>query len=121
MPVKGKTVIRFQGGAEVWDAADKWAAQTGYSITGQDANSRLYQRGQGFWIAPQMVQVSSTPDGFVLEAWVHVPLFNRIIMLGLMPEDLVIEKGGFWGVIPRNRAREDVNKLLVALDAPLIT
>jgi len=121
MTVKGRTVRQIQAGAEIWDAADKWAAMSGYELRGQDQTSRLYQRGTGFWVAPQMVRISSAQGGYVLEAWIRVPMLNRILALGLMPEEIIIDKGGFVAVIPRNRAREDVNKLLVSLNAPAIT
>jgi hypothetical protein len=38
-----------------------------------------------------------------------------VMTLGLMPEELIVDKGGFVAIIPRDRAREDANKLLVAL------
>jgi len=121
MSVRGKTAREFQSDADVWTIADQWAAQTGYSLIGQDERSRLYQRGSGFWVAPQMAQLSVIPGGYVLQAWIHIPMINRVMTLGLMPEELIIDKGGFWGVIPRNRAREDVNKLLVSLGATTIS
>jgi hypothetical protein len=121
MSVKGRTARDFQSAEDVWDIADKWAAMTGYEITGQDQSSRLYQRGKGFWVAPQMIQLTWTGQGYHLEAWVRIPTFNRVMTLGLMPPELVIDSGGFTGVIPRTRAREDVNKLLVALGGQTIS
>lgn len=120
MSVKGKTVREFRSDADVWTIADQWAAQTGYSLIGQDDVSRLYQRGTGFWVAPQMVQLSVLPDGYVMLAWIHVPMINRVFSFGLLPDEMIIDKGGFIGVIPRNRAREDVNKLLVSLGVETI-
>jgi hypothetical protein len=121
LSVRGRTVRQIQAGAEIWGIADQWAATTGYVVAGQDETSRLYQRGTGFWVAPQMVRISSAQGGYFLEAWIRVPMLNRILALGLMPEEIIIDKGGFVAVIPRNRAREDVNKLLVSLNAPVIT
>ncbi|MHB8895552.1 MAG: hypothetical protein ACYC99_10305 [Candidatus Geothermincolia bacterium] len=120
MSVKGKTVREFQFTGDVWGIADQWAAAQGYSLMAQDEASRLYQKGSGFWLAPQMVQLSVMPQGYVLQAWVHIPLINRIMTLGLMPEEMIVDKGGFVGVIPRNRAREDANLLLVAVGAQTI-
>jgi hypothetical protein len=68
------------------------------------------------------VQLTWTGQGYRLEGYVWLPTLNRIMTLGLMPHEMVIDKGGFVAVIPRNRAREDVNKLLVSLNVqPLIT
>jgi hypothetical protein len=115
MAVKGRTVRQFQATEDIWAKADAWAAQTGYQLMEQDESSRLYQRGKGFWVAPQMVKLTAMPGGYTIEAWVRVPKFTRVMMLGLMPGEIVIDRGGFVAVIPRNRAREDVNKLLYAL------
>ena len=122
MSVKGRTIREFQSTENVWDIADKWAAMTGYEIVAQDQNSRVYQRGKGFWVAPQRVQLTWTGQGYRLEGYVYLATFNRIMTLYLMPPEMIIDRGGFVGLIPRNRAREDTNKLLVSLNVqPLIT
>lgn len=48
-------------------------------------------------------------------------LFNRIFTLMLMLEELIMDSGGFLGVIPRSKAREQVNQLLQYPNQPLIT
>jgi len=55
-----------------------------------------------------------------MEARVWLPLLNRIVTLGLMPSELRIESGGFSAVIPRNKAREQVNVLMQMLGQPAI-
>ena len=72
-------------------------------------------------MAPQMLQMIYTGSSYRLEAWVRIPLYNRIILLGLMPAELAIDSGGFLGYLPRKQARQHVNLLLQALGQPPIT
>jgi hypothetical protein len=118
--VAGRTVIDFTTEAPVWEILDNWAQQTGYLPKGHDPASRLYQRGTGFLMAPQMLQLAWTGNAYRLEAWVRMPLYNRIILLGLMPAEMIINSGSFWGSLPRKQAREHVNLLLQSLGLPPI-
>jgi hypothetical protein len=118
--LSGRTAREFRGGAEVWQALDAWALETGYRLVGQDQFSRLYQRGSGLLMAPQMLQMTCTPNGYRLEAWVRVPLLNRIITLGLMPAEIIIDSGGFMAILPRKQAQEHVNRFLRGLGLPPI-
>ena len=120
MGVKGRTVREFTAGPEAWDILDRWAQDTGYRLIEQDQSSRLYERGTGLLVAQQRLKLSFLGNAYRLEAWVYVNLFNRIFTLMLMPEELVIDSGGFLGVIPRKKAREQVNLLLQALGQPPI-
>ena len=115
MPVSGRTVREFTAGPNIWQILDGWAQQTGYKLVAQDQVSRLYQRGEGFLVAPQRLQVTYTGTGYRLDAYVWVPLFTRIFTLMLMPEELKVESGGFTGSLPRKTARGHVNMLLQAL------
>lgn len=117
---KGRTTraLRFQG--DIWPIVDQWAAQNGYKLVGTDQASRTYQRGVGFWVAPQMCRIGWSGAGYVLEAWVYLPLINRIFTLGLMPAELIIEGSGFVGAVPRSKAKYQVNLFLQALGEPLI-
>jgi hypothetical protein len=116
----GRTAREFETAVDVWNIVDSWAQQNGYMPADQDQTSRLYQRGKGFWLAPQMLKLSTTETGYRLEAWVKTPLFNRIVTLGLMPPEIIIESGGFMAVLPRDKARLNVNSLLQALGLPPI-
>jgi hypothetical protein len=116
--VKGRTTREFQSPADVWGILDGWAAQTGYELVEQDQVSRTYKRGTGFWVAPQKLKMAFTGQFYRMEAWVWLPPLNRIVTLGLMPIELRIESGGFMAVIPRSKAREQVNALLQALGQP---
>jgi hypothetical protein len=118
--VAGRTVREFTSGADVWFTLDRWAGQTGYEPVGHDQFSRLYQKGSGFWMAPRMLQMTYTGNAYRLEAWVRLPLLNRIITLGLMPAEMNIDAGGFVGSLPRKQAKEHVNLLLQALGLPLM-
>jgi len=121
VPVRGRTVREFTAGADLWQIVDAWAQQTGYRLVAYDQVSRLYQRGEGFLVAPQRLQVIYIGAGYRLEAYVWVPMFTRIFTFMLMPEELRLESGGFTGTFPRKTARGHVNLLLQSLGQPLIT
>lgn len=116
----GRTVREFAAGDDVWQILDGWAQQTEYKLVGQDQVSRLYQRGIGFWLAPQMLSITWTGSAYRLEAWVRTPLFNKIVTFGLMPNELIIDSGGFVAILPRDKSRLNVNYLLQALGQPPI-
>jgi hypothetical protein len=115
MAVRGRTVRDFMAGVDFWQILDGWAQQTGYKLIAYDNVSRLYQRGEGFLVAPQRLQVNYTGSSYHLEAYVWVPLFTRVFTLMLMPEELRLDSGGFTGALPRKTARGHVNLLLQAL------
>jgi hypothetical protein len=116
----GRTVRDFTTAAPVWEILDSWAQQAGYILRGQDQVSRLYQQGSGFWMAPRMLQVNWMGNAYRLQAWVRVPLFNRIVLLGLVPSEVIIDSHGFLVSLPRTKAREQVNVLLQSLGLPPI-
>lgn len=117
---KGRTVREFTAGPELWQILDGWAQQAGYKLIRQDQASRLYQRGEGFLVAPQRLAVTFTGTAYRLEAWVWIPMFTRVFTLMLMPEEVVIDSGGFVATLPRKTARGHVNQLLQALGQPPI-
>ena len=119
--VKGRTVREFAAGPDLWQILDAWAQQTGYKLIQQDQYSRLYQRGEGFLVAPQRLAVTFTGSAYRLEAWVWVPTFLRVFTLMLMPEEIIIDSGGFVATIPRKTARGPVSQLLQSLGQPPIT
>lgn len=116
----GRTVRDFTTTAPIWEYLANWAQQTGYTPVGQNEVSRLYQRGTGFLMAPQMLQITWTGNAYRLEAWVKGQLLNRIVVLGLMPKEMIIDSGGFMGSLPRKQARQHVNLLLQSLGQPAI-
>ncbi len=120
MKVKGRTIREFQPPTNLWDIVASWAQQSGYKPVSRTESSILYQRGTGILVAPQMLQVTLEGGFCRLEAWVKIPMINRIFTLGLMPGELVIDKGGSIGMVPRDKARSQVNLLLRHLGLPLI-
>jgi hypothetical protein len=118
--IKGRTKLDFQTGADVWSALEGWAQEYKFELRAQDEASRLYQKGQNILIPPLMVQVTVTQAAYHLEAWVRNPMINRILTFGLLPTEMVINKGGFLGFVPRDKARKEVNILLERLGVPLI-
>ena len=118
--IKGRTRLDFQTGADVWSIFDQWALEYKYFLAGQDEASRLYQKGQNVLIPPLMVQVTVTEAAYHLQAWVRNPMINRIITLGMLPSEMVINKGGFLGIVPRDKARKEVNVFLERIGVPLI-
>jgi hypothetical protein len=110
----------FSTGAAVWEILDAWAQQTGYMLKSRDQVSSLYQRGTGFFMAPQILRMAWTGNGYRLEAWVRVPLYTRIFALGLMPSEVIVNSGGFMAALPRKQAREHVNLLLQTLGVTTI-
>ncbi|MBN2169622.1 MAG: hypothetical protein JW738_10295 [Actinobacteria bacterium] len=118
--IKGRTVRDFQAAGDVWGALDSWARQYSYDLVEQDQVSRTYKKGTGLLVAPQVVKISWTGSFYRLEAWVRGIMINRILSFGLIPEESVIESGGFLNVIPRSMAREKVNLLLQMFGQPPI-
>ena len=118
--ISGRTVVEFQTGVDVWGALDQWAQEFKFELQAQDEASRLYQKGHNILIPPLMVQVTVTEAAYHLEAWVRNPMINRILTLGLLPFEMIINKGGFLGFVPRDKARKEVNVLLERIGVPLI-
>ncbi|MBK5093918.1 MAG: hypothetical protein JJE48_10445 [Actinobacteria bacterium] len=118
--ISGRTVVEFQTGVDVWSELDQWAQEFKFELQAQDEASRLYQKGQNILIPPLMVQVTVTEAAYHLEVWVRNPMINRIFTFGLLPDEMIINKGGFLGFVPRDKARKEVNVLLERLGVPLI-
>ncbi len=118
--IGGRTIRDFQHGGNVWDIAAAWAQQNGYLLKGTDQSGQYFQKGTGFWTAPRRVQIQWTGSYYHLEAWVHMPTFNYVMAFGILPREMVLESGGFRGVVPRNQGRREVNELLAMLGQPPI-
>lgn len=111
---KRRTIRDISCDNPVWPVVDTWALEAGYRLkeTFLGANRRLYQKGHGFWVAPMMLDISDDDGAVHIEAWVRVPLFNRIMVLFLMPAEMSLESGGIRASIPRKWAREKINELI---------
>ncbi len=118
--IKGRTIRDFQHSGNVWDIAADWAQQNGYELRGTDQYGQYYQKGVGFWSAPRRVQLQWTGSFYHLEAWVYVPTLNYVLAFGILPREMILQSGGFRGVVPRNLGRKEINALLAALGQPPI-
>ncbi len=110
-----RTSISFQSTDSIWPTVEKWAQANGYKPVSQDATSRTFQKGVGFWVAPMMLRLEQNGSAVSGEAWVRAGFFVRLCALFLLPAEMGVESGGFKGVLPRKIARTAVNKLLAEL------
>lgn len=116
-----RTVVTFKVGQDIWPAIEQWAQAENFGLKESAIpNSRMYQRGSGFWTAPMRFQATIQNGEARLEMWVYVPIFNRLFTFFLVPEEMGVESGGFRLIVPRNTARQSFNKLLTHLRQPLI-
>jgi hypothetical protein len=107
-----RTIREFQKSDDIWKIIDTWAMENDYKIKSQSESTRLYQRGMGFLTAPMMIEITQKGSKKHLEAWISVNFIVRMFSLFIVPEEMGIESGGLRLILPRNIAREAVNKLL---------
>lgn len=117
--ISGRTVREFESSENVFDIVDAWSRENGYELV-EAAEHRLYQKGHNLAVMPMMLSIRPAGGRYRLEAWARAPLINRILALGLLPEEIVVDSGGRKAIIPRKKARGDVNKLLERLGVPPI-
>ena len=118
--VKGRTVREFPADQSVWGVIDTWASRNSYKPLQADETGRVYQKGVGILLAPRMFKASPTVNGIRLEAWVRVQYIHRLFSLFILPPEIIMESGGQKAVVPRNKAREEINLLLQSLGQPSI-
>ncbi|MBU1671915.1 MAG: hypothetical protein KKF41_14310 [Actinobacteria bacterium] len=113
MSIKGRTVVEFQSDADVSAAIERWAGENKYLLKTQDGTWRVYQKGENILVPPMMLAVARTGNAYRMEAWVRFPMINRVMSLGMLPDEARIEsEAGKKGFIPRNKLRKEVNTLL---------
>jgi hypothetical protein len=116
-----RTIRDFQVGFDVAPVVDAWAQANHYGFRGVSPDgTRNYQRGNGLLTGAMPLTVRQAGPAVHLEAWIHATLVARIGALFLIPTDMGIESGGVRGILPRNMARDAVNKLLAQLSQPPI-
>lgn len=115
-----RAVREFRTNQDVWKALDAWARETGYRLVEGAEGRGVYQKGVGLLVAPMKVEVRTQGDLVHLEAWVHIPFITRLMSLFLLPDEITVESGGVKAVIPRQMARNAVNRLLGSLNEPPI-
>lgn len=117
-----RSIVTFAVAGDPWPTIGAWAKNHGFMPREpQTGDVKLFQKGSGLWTAPMRAQFSKRGDTMELQAWVHNPLFARIMALFILPAEMNLESGGFRAVIPRKMGRSAVNKLLEQMHAPLIT
>lgn len=115
-----RTILDFEYDGDLWAVVDQWAQGNGYKLKASAGDKRVYQRGVGFWVAPQMLQLEKNGNQVHLEAWIRAGLFVRLMSLFILPAEIHIGPGGLKAALPRKMARGKVNLLLEQLRRPLI-
>ena len=116
-----RSVVTFAMSGDPWPTIATWAQRNKYLPRApQTGDVKLFQKGSGLWTAPMRAQFTRRGDQIELQAWVHNPLFARIMALFILPAEMNINSGGFRAVIPRNIARKAVNELLAEVGAQQI-
>lgn len=115
-----RTVRDFGASGDVTSATDAWAKEAGYRLVETQDQTRTFQKGTGFLVAPMMLSIRQGGGEVHLEAWIRANLFVRLMALFMLPAEMGIESGGFRAALPRNIARGQVNKLLEKLGQPAI-
>ena len=86
----------------------------------QTGSTKLFQKGSGLFTAPMRAQFTHSGNTVEVQAYLHIPLFTRIMALFMLPQEMHVRSGGFRAVIPRNMARKAVNELLAQVGGPPI-
>jgi hypothetical protein len=115
-----RTIRDFALESPIWPQVDQWAQESSFALKRSDADTRLYQRGHGFFTAPMMLEVTQARDQIHVEAWVAIGFLARMQSLFILPAEMGIESGGFRAVLPRSTARTAINKLLARFDQQAI-
>ena len=108
-----RSVITYRVQQDPWPQIAAWAQRNKFLPRApQTGDVKLFQKGSGLWTAPMRAQFTQRGDQIEVQAWVHNPLFARIMALFILPAEMNLNSGGFRAVIPRNIARKAVNELL---------
>lgn len=113
-----RSVVTFTVKGDPWPKIAAWAQNHRYlPREPQTGSTKLFQKGSGLFTAPMRAQFTQRGNAIELQAWVHVPLFTRIMALFLLPQEMNLRSGGFRAMVPRAMARKAVNELLVEVGA----
>lgn len=113
--MSNRTTRTFRYDNEIWPVLEKWAKENGFRLKSSSKSERLYQKGDGIWVAPMMLSVEQIGKEVTLEAWVRLNFLYQIMTVFLSPTEVGVESGGFLMVTPRRIARNAINKLLFQL------
>jgi hypothetical protein len=118
--MSSRTIVKFHYVGNVWPTVEKWANENGYRQKDAVESERTYQKGVGFLVAPMMLKIKIESQETIMEAWIRVNFFARLMALFIVPSEMGIQSGGFRLAAPRSMARKAVNKLLAQLgQAPI--
>lgn len=119
--MNSRTIRDFTVPTDIWPVVERWAKAEGFYLIEDLGEKRRYQKGNGWLVLPTKLEITQTEAGVHLEVWIHGSLFNRVVTLFMLPEEIEIASGGVRALIPRSIARDSVNRLLIQLAQPLIT
>lgn len=114
-----RTVVHYQVNSDPWPVIAAWASKHNFNPREpQTGNTKLFQKGSGFWTAAMRAQFSyDGANTMQVQAWLPISLFTRIAALFMLPAEIHIRSGGFKAVLPRKIARNAVNELLQQVGA----
>lgn len=116
-----RSVVTFSMAGDPWPTIATWAQRHKFLPRApQTGDVKLFQKGSGLWTAPMRAQFTRRGEHVEMQAWVHNPLFARIMALFILPAEMNVRSGGFRAVLPRNIARKAVNELLAQVGAEQI-
>jgi len=118
--MKGRTTRTFTYRSALWPLVDSWAAENGFVLEQQGPASRVFRKGHWLLMAPVWLEIRQEGTSVTLEAWVKADFFLILTLLTGQKAESRIESGGLAAAVPRKRARDAVNKLLVNLGQPPI-
>lgn len=108
-----RSVVTYAVTGDPWPTIAAWAQQHGFHPREpQTGPTKLFQKGSGLFTAPMRAQFTHVGASVEVQAYLHIPLFTRIMALFLLPQEMNVRSGGFRAVIPRSMARKAVNALL---------
>jgi hypothetical protein len=121
-PNPRRSYAHYKVQGDPWPVIATWARAHKYLPRDpQTGDTKLFQRGSGFWTAPMKVQFTRVGDDIEVQAWIAIPLISRIGALFLLPAEMNVASGGFRAIIPRNMCRKAVNELLAQVGAAPIS
>lgn len=114
-----RSVVVYPVKGDPWPVIAAWAQQHKFMPREpQTGNTKLFQKGSGFWTAAMRAQFTYDGMGSMqVQAWLPISLFARIAALFMLPAEMHIRSGGFRAVLPRKMARTAVNELLAHVGA----
>jgi len=119
--MKGRTTREFSCKTDLWPVVDSWAVETGFVLVTKEESRRVYRKGHWLLMAPAYLEIRQERNKAILEAWISADFYLILTLLtGKKPESR-IESGGLTAAVPRKRARDAVNRLLVHFEQPLIS